>query len=125
VASELRAFRIWRGISIPRLAKAAGVSAGFISELERGLKRPRRETVGRLDRVLHFDDFLLGALWAEAAVVSAYVPPSDRPPGWAPQPPPVGDCRFPIGRPPGVWRNTVYEDRLAAQKGLHEHRSTS
>jgi len=90
LAAWLRAFRQATGISLPRLGRAAQISAGYLSELERGLKRPRVETVWKLDRVLHFDRDLREALYAAAVARSAYLPPAERPPGWRPEPAPTG-----------------------------------
>jgi hypothetical protein len=45
VAAELRAFRRARGVSLRRLGRAAGVSVGFLSELERGLEASERDRV--------------------------------------------------------------------------------
>ena len=81
VAAELRAFRRAREVSLRRLGRAAGVSVGFLSELERGLKRPRSGTVWRIDRVLDFHDHLRQVLYAEAADQSGNLPRTERPSG--------------------------------------------
>jgi len=44
----LRAWRMWRGLSIQELAKLAGVSVTTISRLENGVSQPNFSTLHRL-----------------------------------------------------------------------------
>ncbi|HYT36383.1 MAG TPA: helix-turn-helix transcriptional regulator [Ktedonobacteraceae bacterium] len=49
----LRAWRMWRGLSIQELAKLAGVSVTTISRLENGVSQPNFSTLHRLARGLN------------------------------------------------------------------------
>jgi transcriptional regulator with XRE-family HTH domain len=49
----LRAWRMWRGLSIGELAKCAGVSATTISRLENGVSQPNYVTLQKLAQGLN------------------------------------------------------------------------
>ena len=44
----IRSFREERGMTLEALAEAAGVSASYLSEVERGLKRPSTDVVAKI-----------------------------------------------------------------------------
>lgn len=83
--AELRDARRMAGLGIGVAAHRAGIHPGFLSELERGLKRPRAATAERLIRAIPMHPSLVQDLRAAAVAQSAYVPPNDRPPGWQPR----------------------------------------
>jgi len=58
-AQRLNALRLQAGLTQEHLAERAGLSARGISDLERGLRRPRPETISRLAGVLHIDSGVL------------------------------------------------------------------
>ena len=66
LAEQLRAARIRAGLSLREAAAMAGVSASFISRLERGLRAPRVDTARRVARVLGLDEGVEGWLMDEA-----------------------------------------------------------
>lgn len=63
----MREARKAAGISLPQLHRWAGISAGFLSECERGLKRPSAATLERLLQLIPVDRELEQALQREAA----------------------------------------------------------
>lgn len=48
----LRMLRLHRGYTQARLAKLAGISSDYLSEIERGLSQPTIELIGRLGTAL-------------------------------------------------------------------------
>lgn len=84
-AARLRAAREDAGLSLRRVHYLTGVSAGFLSEVERGLKRPRMRTTDAILRVIPVDPELEQALRRESVVRSGFLPWNERPPGWCPR----------------------------------------
>jgi len=93
-AAGLRQARREAGLSLGRVHALTGVSAGFLSELERGLKRPRMSTTEAILRVVPVDSELEEALRRESVVQSAYLPLGQRPPGWRPRVVTGADCGY-------------------------------
>jgi len=81
-SSGLRAARQVTGQSLRAAARRAGIAAGYLSELERGLKRPRAATAEALIAIIPMHPGLIQDLRAAVAPPSAYVSRQDRPPGW-------------------------------------------
>jgi transcriptional regulator with XRE-family HTH domain len=75
LADELRSSRLELGLSLHQVAREAGISAPFLSRLERGLRAPRRPTAARLIRALALDDDTADELLGSA--IDPWVPPSD------------------------------------------------
>ena len=67
LAAELRAARHLQGLSLRETAHRGGISAGYLSRLERGLRAPRRAVAERLVDVLRLDGEVADEL-LEAAV---------------------------------------------------------
>ena len=67
LAAELRAVRHDRRLGLREVARAAGISAGYLSRLERAERCPRVPVPVRLALVLDLDDDLADAL-IDAAV---------------------------------------------------------
>jgi transcriptional regulator with XRE-family HTH domain len=84
LADGLRRTRQARGLSLRQVARMAGISAGFLSRLERAERCPRVSTAVRLAAVLDLDDDLADELigasvddaWADRATL-AVSPRSD------------------------------------------------
>jgi len=93
-AARLRAAREDAGLSLRRVHSLTGVSAGFLSEMERGLKRPRMRTTDAILRVIPVDPELEQALRRESVVKSGFLPWNQRPPGWVPQARTGADCGY-------------------------------
>ena len=55
-ARELRLARKRADLTLREAGRRAGISASFLSRLERGLRAPRLTTVMRLERVLDLDE---------------------------------------------------------------------
>lgn len=53
--NAIAVYRAWRGYSQRTLAKSAGVSPGYISQIERGKRQPSRKLLARLATVLDLD----------------------------------------------------------------------
>ena len=58
-----------RGRGLRDTARRAGISAGHLCLLEQGVRAPSGETVAALNRVVSFDDDLLGVLMEVAEIV--------------------------------------------------------
>jgi hypothetical protein len=65
-ATQLRSARLNRGLGIHLAAHLAGITGGYLSRLERGLRRPSHRVVDQLAAALHLDPDLVSALHAEA-----------------------------------------------------------
>jgi non-specific serine/threonine protein kinase len=85
----LRYYRESAGLRQERLAERAGMSASAISNLERGVNRPRLETVQLLAAALALTDDQRAALLA--SIRSAQVPPAPATDDSTPYAPPVVD----------------------------------
>jgi transcriptional regulator with XRE-family HTH domain len=68
IGPRLRHIRQEKGMTIEKLAAAAGLDKGFLSRLERGAKRPSIETVLRLSNAL---DVPVGQLFGEQTAEDA------------------------------------------------------
>lgn len=66
-AARLREAREAAGVSLGQLHRRTGISAGFLSECERALKRPSIATLERLLEALPVDPQVEQALRREAA----------------------------------------------------------
>ena len=64
LAGRLRALRVERGMTLPALAAKTGLSKGFLSQVERGMKAPSISSLLRIAQVL---GVTVGALFEPAA----------------------------------------------------------
>jgi transcriptional regulator with XRE-family HTH domain len=106
---RLRELRVAAGLSLRALAAQVNYSASYISELERGTKRPTRETAARLDSAFAADGHLSTLVTAALPQVPGGVEITDA----------GGGLEFPtdwrrgIDVAAGLWRWTVLRrDRL-------------
>lgn len=53
--APLRVWREYRGMTLEELSKASGLSVGYISQLERGIRQGPRATFGKLAKALNVD----------------------------------------------------------------------
>jgi transcriptional regulator with XRE-family HTH domain len=65
-AARLRHPRLSQGLGLHRAAHLTGITAGYLSRLERGLRRPSHRVADQLATALHLDPDLAHALHAEA-----------------------------------------------------------
>ena len=93
-AARLRAAREDAGLSLRRVHSLTGISAGFLSDLERSIRRPSMRTTEALLRVIPVDPGLERALRRESVVKSGYLPWRQRPPGWVPRALTGADCGY-------------------------------
>jgi len=89
---RLREARLAAGLSLRQVHRLTGISAGFLSELERSLKRPTMTTTEALLRVIPVDPELERAFRLESVVGTCYRPASERHPGWQPRVQTGADC---------------------------------
>jgi DNA-binding XRE family transcriptional regulator len=54
-ARPIKAFREYRGLTQAKLARAAGTSTVYVSQLERGERRPGRKLQAKLGKALNVD----------------------------------------------------------------------
>lgn len=59
LANRIRTFRIERGLTLEQLAENTGLSASYISTIERGLKKPSISVLKRIAESLHVSPALL------------------------------------------------------------------
>jgi transcriptional regulator with XRE-family HTH domain len=64
LAARLRALRVERAITLPAVAAKTGLSKGFLSQIERGMKAPSISSLLRISQVL---GVTVGALFEPAA----------------------------------------------------------
>lgn len=76
IANRIRTLRRSRGISIEKLADAAGISAGYLSEVERGLSEISGAKLARLAEQLGTTaDYLLTGREDQAPGAGITIPP--------------------------------------------------
>ena len=76
IARKIRALRRTRGLSIHKLANAAGISGGYLSEVERGHSAISGEKLARLAEELGVStDYLLTGRSEHAVNAAIQIPP--------------------------------------------------
>lgn len=67
LAHALRLARLRQGLSLREAARLVGISTGYLSRLERGLRAPRNRVALALTVALDLEDYLAATLLEEAA----------------------------------------------------------